>query len=139
MGRYLLADHLFASSWMVEFVQQWNLPANLESQLLFEKTGTVKFVLTENGHVRRSTIVDWDEKGKAYTKQENECPEILPTFLAPIQVWESVIYNYYTPIQAVVNKKMEFEGRIIFAVKFSEKFNPVADTAIAVNRIFSNG
>lgn len=135
MKTFRFSNHLFADKWMDEFERLWNLPDNIIAHQQLAGTGIVKFILTENEHFIRSTVIYWDDKGKAHVIKEKK--ESTPVFLAPFSVWESLIYNYYTPIQAVVNKKMEFEGKMMFAVKFSEKFNLIADVAIAANKKYN--
>ncbi len=122
---------------MDEFAGLWNSPANVSSQSRLANTGKVLFAIIQNEKIIRVAIVLWDKEGKAHNIRElSNNNNNIPSFFAPVGVWESVIYSYYTPLQAVVSKKMEFQGPMLFATKFSQRFSIIADVAITVNRIF---
>jgi len=131
--------HLFGKEWMDAFKKIWNNQTNASSQRTLAGTGAVSFAMILNEKVIRSTVVQWGKDGKIVYGSGDKVNSLTPAFTAPSGVWESVIYSYYTTIQAVVNKKMEFEGKIKFAITFSKKFPLIANVAIAVNQRFMHG
>lgn len=135
MALFRLEEYLFNEPWMERWVDVWNSEPNKTARNTMRGTGDVLFVLMEEQEIIRSTLVHWGADGNA-TASPGASATAVPSFFAPVMVWESLIYAYYTPIQAVVSKKMEFEGRMMFATKFSQQFHLVAEVAIAVNRHF---
>lgn len=128
--------YLFSKEWMDMFARYWNSEANSSSQKELAGTGEVAFAVDIEGKKQRGIIVIWGKDGKIKHSGFNKTESAIPLFSAPPGVWESVIYAYYTTIQAVVNRKMEFDGKMKFAISFSKKFPLVADVAIMVNQYF---
>ncbi len=136
MHQSVTEKYLFTKEWMEEFEKIWNSPENISSQFIFANSGDVLFVMDDDEAVIRSTSVLWEKDGKMSFVCQTGNADIIPGFVAPAGVWESVIYSYYSTIQAVVNKKMEFNGKMKFAISFSQRFTMIADVAILVNRMF---
>lgn len=131
-----IENFLFTKLWMERFAVAWNSPQNANSQSEFGKIGTVRFSILAGSAILRSTLVNWRKDGKMENIDSND--QAVPTFSATATVWESMIYGFYTPLQAVVERKMEYEGKMKFAIYFSQRFEPIANVAIRVNAMYSD-
>jgi putative sterol carrier protein len=129
-----IESFLFTKLWMERFAIIWNSPQNANSQSDFGKIGIVRFNILEGPGVVRNALVNWRKDGK----MENIDPNYhaAPAFSASVTVWESMIYSFYTPLQAVVERKMEYEGKMKFAIYFSQRFESIANVAIEVNGMY---
>lgn len=127
---------LFTNLWISRFVNEWNVSGNFPGSLYFLNTGPVLFGIDKDEKITRKSTLSWDPKGKVHIINDLHGNETIPAFLATVQVWESVINGYYTPIFAVVNKKMRFKGNMKFAMQFSRNFDFISDVAIRVNSSF---
>ena len=136
MQESIIEKYLFSSNWMEEFKNIWNSPENFSAQSAFANSDEVLFVMGDDKTIIRSTLVKWGKDGKMSFICEPVNNNIIPSFIAPPEAWEAVIYSYYSTIQAVVNAKMEFRGKMRFATSFSQRFSMIADVAIVINRMF---